>query len=107
MAKNASNRKSTNIPAKSKKKPEAPSWLLENIAEASKNARTIYFLFVGFLVYCGLTVVGIKDRQIILNDAVSLPILRMDVPLNGFFILAPVIVIFLFLYFQLYLIRVC
>jgi uncharacterized protein YjbI with pentapeptide repeats len=104
MAKKTSNKISKSKPSKSKKKPEAPSWLLENIAEASRNARTIYFLFIGFLVYCGLTVVGITDRQIILNDAVSLPIIKMDVPLNGFFILAPVIVIFLFLYFQLYLI---
>jgi len=91
-------------PLKSKKKSGVPSWLLENIAEASKNARAIYFLFIGFLVYCGLTVAGITDRQIILNDTVSLPIIRMDVPLNGFFILAPVIAIFLFIYFQLYLI---
>ena len=103
MINKTSNKTSTTKPSESKKKPEATEWLFANIAEASKNARKIYFLFIGFLVYCGITVVGTSDRQIILNDAVSLPILRMDVPLNGFFILAPMIAIFVFIYLQLYL----
>ena len=77
-----------NLP-ETEKKPEALNRLLDNTAEASKNARRIYIIYVSFLLYCALTVVSISDRQIILNDAVSLPILRMDVPLNGFFILAP------------------
>lgn len=86
-------------------KPKAPDWLIENIAEASKNARKIYFLYVGFLAYCALTVVSTSDRQIILNETASLPILKLDVPLNGFFLLAPLIAILVFIYFQLYLHR--
>jgi hypothetical protein len=84
-------------------KPKAPEWLIENIAEASKNARKIYFLYIGFLAYCALTVVSTSDRQIILNETVSLPILKIDVSLDGFFLLAPLIAIFVFAYFQLYL----
>ncbi len=45
-------------------KPEAPGWLLDNIAEASKNARKIYLLYIGFLAYCALTVVSTTGRQI-------------------------------------------
>jgi hypothetical protein len=86
-----------------KDKPKVPNWLIENIAEASKNARKIYFVYIGFLVYCAASIIGTSDRQIILNEAVRLPIIRMEVPLNAFFLSAPLIAIFLFVYFQLYL----
>ncbi|KKL59216.1 hypothetical protein LCGC14_2217560, partial [marine sediment metagenome] len=84
-------------------KPEAPDWLFNNIAEASKNARSIYLLYLGFVSYCLLTAFGTTDRQIFLNEQVSLPIIKVDVSLYGFFIVAPIIAIFIFLYLQLYL----
>ncbi len=86
-------------------KPKAPEWLIENIAEASKNARKIYFLYLGFLAYCALTVISTSDRQIILNETATLPILKIEVSLNGFFLLGPLIAILVFVYFQLYLHR--
>jgi hypothetical protein len=95
-----------NEPSENEKKPEPPGWLIENIAEASKNARKIYLIYVGFLAYCALTVVSTTDRQIILNDTARLPLLNVEVPLIGFFIIAPLLTIFVFIYFQLYLDRV-
>ena len=95
-----------NEPIEDDQKQEAPEWLIENIAEASKNARKIYFLYIGFLAYCALTVFSTTDRQIILNETAHLPIVNLDVSLNGFFILAPIIAILVFLYFQLYLHRI-
>jgi uncharacterized protein YjbI with pentapeptide repeats len=86
-------------------KPKAPEWLFDRIDEASKNTRKIYFLYMGLLAYCALTIVSTSDRQIILNETATLPILKLDVPLNGFFILAPLIAILVFIYFQLYLHR--
>ncbi len=103
MTSKTSNKMSSTKPWESKEKLKAPSRLFNNITEASKNARKIYFLYVGFLIYCALTVVSISDRQIILNETVSLPIINMDVSLDGFFILCPVIAIFIFIYLQLYL----
>jgi len=85
---------------------EKRKWLFENISEASKNARQIYFLYVGFLAYCVVTVFGTADRQMIFNDTTRLPIVDLDVPLNGFFILAPLLAISIFIYFQLYLSRI-
>lgn len=82
-----------------------PSWLIDNIAEASKNARSIYFVYIGFITYCALTVVGTTDRQLVLNETARLPIINMDVSINGFFILAPLLAIGIFIYFQLYLQR--
>jgi uncharacterized protein YjbI with pentapeptide repeats len=81
-------------------------WLIGNISEASKNARQIYFLYIGFLAYCVLTVFGTSDRQMIFNDTTRLPIVNLDVSLNGFFILAPLLAISIFIYFQLYLYRI-
>ena len=92
-------------PGQPEQKPEAPEWLIENIAEASKNARKIYFLHMGFLTYCVLTVLGTSDRAIILDETAHLPIVGVDVSLNGFFIMAPIIAIMVFGYFQLYLQR--
>jgi hypothetical protein len=88
-----------------KQKPKAPTSLIENIAEASKNARKIYFLYIGFLAYFGLTVVSTSDRQIILNEKASLPFLGLEVSLDGFFIIAPLMAILVFVYLQLYLYR--
>jgi uncharacterized protein YjbI with pentapeptide repeats len=85
---------------------EKRKWLFDNISEASKNARQIYFLYVGFLAYCVLTVFGTSDRQMIFNDTTRLPIVGLDVSLNGFFILAPLLAISIFIYLQLYLSRI-
>ncbi|MCW4048248.1 MAG: pentapeptide repeat-containing protein, partial [Candidatus Bathyarchaeota archaeon] len=93
-------------PSENKKKQKPPHWLIDNIAEASKNARRIYLLYVSFLAYCALTVATTSDRQIILDDVVRLPFLHLDVSLIGFFIIAPLAVIFLFIYLQLYLARI-
>ncbi len=87
------------------KKEKDPGWLIDNIEKASINARRIYLLFIGFLAYCALTVASTKDRQIILNETAHLPIVNLDVPLNGFFLLAPVIAVFVFIYLQLYVHR--
>ncbi len=84
------------------KKEKNPKWIIDNIAEASRNARAIYLLFIGFLAYCAITVVNTKDRQLILNGTSHLPIINIDVPLNGFFLLSPLIAIIVFIYLQLY-----
>ncbi len=92
------------IPSPQKQdRPEAPESLISNIAEASKNARSIYLLYIGLLAYTALTVAGTSDRRIILNEPARLPVINLDVSLDGFFILAPILSIFVFIYFQLYL----
>lgn len=85
-------------------KPAAPQWLLDNITEASKNARGIYFLYVGFLVYCALTVISTTDRQLVLpQEKAKLPIINVEISVIIFFVVAPLVAIFIFWYFQLYL----
>ena len=80
-----------------------PEWLYTNIEETSKNARRIYIVYLTFLAYCSLTIFGISDRDIILNSKVFLPVIGRDVSLNGFFLLAPGLIMLAFLYLQIYL----
>ena len=87
-------------------KPEAPDWLFENITEASKLARRIYLVYISFLLYTAVTAAGITDRQLLLNENVTLPILKTTMPLTGFCVLAPLVCLFLYLYFQLYVHRI-
>ena len=84
---------------------EPPTWLMDNIAVASKSAAKTYTVYLGFLAYCALTVISTTDRQIMLNEQAHLPIVNLDVPLNGFFWLSPILLLLFFVYFQIYLHR--
>ena len=86
-------------------KPEAPAWLLENITEASKNASSVYFVYLGLLAYCALTVFSTNDRRLIIGRNVTLPIVNLEVDLDGFFLAVPLITILVFIYFQIYIYR--
>ena len=84
---------------------KAPDWIIDNITEASKNARSIYFLYLGLLAYCVLTVLSTDDRRLIVGQLVKLPIVNLEVDLDGFFLATPIIAILIYIYFQLYLYR--
>jgi len=51
-----------------------------------KTPARIYLLYIGFLAYCALTVVSTTDRQIVLNEPAKLPIINVEVALNGIFL---------------------
>ena len=84
-------------------KPEAPAWLIDNIAELSRSARTLYVVYISFLIYCILTTLTTPDRKFVLDQEVHLPIINLDIPLSVFVLTAPLVAIFVYLYFQLYL----
>ena len=86
-------------------KPEAPALLLENITEASKNASSVYFVYLGLLANCALTVFSTSDRRLIIGRNVTLPIVNLEVDLDGFFLAVPLISILVFIYFQIYIYR--
>lgn len=76
------------------------------IDSASQHARKVYYLYLGFIAYCAVTVFSTTDRQLALKgDTAKLPILDIAVPLDGFFILAPILAVGLFVYFMLYMQR--
>lgn len=84
---------------------EPPSWLIDNIAEVSKNASQIYLLYIGFLAYSTITVIATTDRQIILKPVVLLPLINLNVPFDIFFTVGPLLALTIFLYLQFYLCR--
>jgi hypothetical protein len=92
------------VPASSLSEP--PHWLVDNLVEASKNARSIFYLYLGFSAYLLLTVVGTTNKQLLIGDKAQLPIINMQIPLIGFFVTAPMLLIVIFAYFQLYLLRI-
>src|SRR5436305_10819369 len=81
---------------------KAPSDLLSNIAELSKNASTLHLLYVGVLIYWALTILGISDRQLVFNEQARLPIVGINVPLSGFTIIVPLLATVFFIYFYLH-----
>jgi len=76
------------------------------IDSASQHARKVYYLYLGFIAYCAVTVFSTTDRQLALKgDTAKLPILDISVPLEVFFVGAPILVIIFYIYFMLYLNR--
>lgn len=67
----------------------------------SSSVFIVFLIYTAFLVYLSLTVINISDRQIIIERAVTLPILNVDIALNGFFISVPLTAMLFFACFQL------
>ncbi len=82
-----------------------PEWIVANIAEASKGAQQVFFIFLSLLSYCAITVLATADHQIVLNSTVQLPLLNSPVSLEAFFLLAPSVSLLVYAYLQLYLQR--
>jgi hypothetical protein len=79
---------------------------LAHVAETSKNAATIFFGLLGACLYSWLTIATTTDLALIVNSANSpLPIINTPIPIAGFYYVAPLIVLAVYLYFHLYLER--
>jgi len=69
--------------------------LLEDVNAASGPARNGLMLFVAVLAYFFVTLAGITHTDLLLNAPVTLPVLRVEIDLRAFFIVAPAIVVVL------------
>jgi hypothetical protein len=79
-----------------------PDWLLDEVKETRASTTSAHFVYLGALVYCALTLLGVSDRQIVLNNFIMLPIVGVSVSFLGFCIFGPLILICLFVYAQMY-----
>src|SRR6478752_3965733 len=72
--------------------------------DAAGKASLLWTTFVTFELYLAISFGSVKHRDLFLENPVKLPILNVDLPLVGFFVLAPaILVIFHFYVFlQLY-----
>lgn len=77
-------------------------WVIAETARQVRGRFTIYVIVLGYGVFAVTTP---SDRQIIFNEAVTLPFLEMEVSLWSFFIAVPLLSLVLFVHIQMYLQR--
>jgi uncharacterized protein YjbI with pentapeptide repeats len=69
------------------------------VVDSANMVRNIWVLFLSFGTYLVVAVGSVSDRQILLKEQIRLPLLNVPLPLDKFFLVAPV----LFLIFHVYL----
>lgn len=86
---------------------DAPAFdALEHAREISQHARTMFLATVGACIYCWLTIATTSDASLLTRTGeTALPIIQTEVPLAGFYLVAPLLLFGLFLYLHLYLQR--
>jgi uncharacterized protein YjbI with pentapeptide repeats len=79
----------------------------KTVWETTKNARWFYFLMLSVCTLCALGVATTSDARLIL-DGQTIPIARLGniLPMNAFYLIAPIVLVVLFVRFQFLLLRV-
>lgn len=77
----------------------------KEIEDSTRTVGKIYATFIGFMTYYALTIFSVSDRQMFLDERTRLPIVNVEVPIKGFFVLSPFVLLIIFLYLQPYLHR--
>ena len=88
---------------RSAQKAKEPTWLFENIAETSKRASKVYFLYLSFLAYCVLTILTTSIWDVTRNKPILLPVIEVELSFKFFSILSPIAGIIFFMFLQMYL----
>lgn len=78
---------------------------LSQVEEASKNARSLFIIMLLASAYVWLTLATTTDAKILTHASSPLPIIQTAVPLVHIFVVAPFVLVSLYLYFHLYLQR--
>lgn len=67
--------------------------LREGIDRSSSINRNLGLLFAGFLIYIAITIGGTTDLMLLLpNSRIPLPLLQIELPLIGFYLVTPLLV---------------
>jgi hypothetical protein len=59
------------------------------VVDSANMARNIWVLFLSVGTYLVVTVGSVTDRQILLKEPIRLPLLNVELPLDAFFLVAP------------------
>jgi uncharacterized protein YjbI with pentapeptide repeats len=79
---------------------------LTHVEELSKKAGMLFTTMLTGCVYACLTIATTTDARLLTDSRTSpLPIIQADVPIAGFYWLAPAALVALYVYFHLYLLR--
>lgn len=77
---------------------------LENVKGISESARKIFLAVLAACLYCWLTIATTTNVNLITNRASSpLPIIQTQIPIVGFYVVAPLLVLCVYFYFHFYL----
>jgi hypothetical protein len=75
---------------------------LKTIAEATSNAQKMFIAMLAGCLYCWLTIGTTTDAALLTNSASSpLPIIGTALPIVGFYLVAPVLLVAVYFYFHL------
>ncbi|WP_422375225.1 pentapeptide repeat-containing protein [Roseibium sp.] len=78
--------------------------MLKHVDVVSTNARGTWFVLTATLLFSAIAVAGVRDRDFFAyGSGLTLPLINFSVPINSFFLAAPVIVLGLYIYLHLYL----
>ncbi len=79
---------------------------LEHIEHATVNSRKVFFIMLLMAVYTWLTIATTSDVDLLTNTATSpLPIILTELPVSGFYWVAPLVLLGIYVYFHLHLQR--
>jgi uncharacterized protein YjbI with pentapeptide repeats len=79
---------------------------LDVVSEGSKNAQNLFLVMLLGCSYAAITIFNTSDASLVTNSNVSkLPIIGTEIPIVGFFWVAPIVLLSTFFYFHLYLQR--
>src|SRR5262245_48936933 len=84
-------------PAIDNETPVNPYSLLEAVNRASRSASLVWLAFLGLMAYLAVTIAGISHRDLLFDADVALPLVQSKVGLKPFFVLAPILFVFLHL----------
>lgn len=74
------------------------------VSEISDSAKKLFLALLGGCLYSWLTIATTKDVDLITNRASSpLPIIQTAIPIIGFYVVAPIILLCIYFYFHFYL----
>lgn len=77
--------------------PVNPYSLLEAVNKSSDTAHTGWLIFLGIMAYLMIAVAGVTHKDLLLEKAVELPVLQVEIQLAQFFQFAPLILVLLHL----------
>ena len=74
------------------------------VEEVSKNARKVFVAILLGCLYCLLSITLATDADLLINrESAPLPFVDRSIPIVGFFFVAPVLLLCIYLYFHFYL----
>ena len=77
---------------------------LDNVKSISESARKLFLAVLAACLYCWLTIATTTDLNLITNRISSpLPIIQTAIPIVGFYVVAPLLLLCTYLYFHFYL----